>query len=198
MASLATTLATAGTELAVADAAQAVAEGFVLGGYQYLEYKGNATPSKLKKVTIIAAGGAPVKAAVERGAAIGDAVTWARDLVNLPSKDKTPSDVVAEARKLLRGTGVTVQVLDVKQLQAQRMGGVLGVGQGSEQAPRFLKMTYAPSGARGKPLAFVGKGVVFDSGGLSLKTSGGMETMKTDMAGGAAVIAAMSTLSRSA
>ena len=68
-ASLATTLATAGTELAVADAAQAVAEGLVLGGYQYLEYKGNATPSKLKKVTIIAAGGAPVKAAVERGAA---------------------------------------------------------------------------------------------------------------------------------
>ena len=74
------------------------------------------------------------------------------------------------------------------------MGGVLGVGQGSVQPPRFLKMTYAPSGSRGKPLALVGKGVVFDSGGLSLKTSGGMETMKTDMSGGAAVIAAMSTL----
>jgi leucyl aminopeptidase len=74
------------------------------------------------------------------------------------------------------------------------MGGVLGVGQGSEQAPRFLKMTYAPSGARGRPLALVGKGVVFDSGGLSLKTAGGMETMKTDMSGAAAVIAAMSAL----
>ena len=71
---------------------------------------------------------------------------------------------------------------------------MLGVGQGSEQTPRFLKMTYAPSGARGKALALVGKGVVFDSGGLSLKTAGGMETMKTDMSGGAAVIAAMSTL----
>jgi leucyl aminopeptidase len=192
--SVATTLATVGTELAVADAAQAVAEGFVLGGYQYLEYKGNATASKLKKVTVIAPGGASVKAAVERGATIGEAVTWARDMVNTPSKEKSPSDMVAAAKKLLRGSGVAVQVLDVNQLRAHRMGGVLGVGQGSQQAPRFLKMTYAPSGARGKPLALVGKGVVFDSGGLSLKTSGGMETMKTDMSGGAAVIAAMSTL----
>jgi len=195
VASLATTLATAGTELAVADAAQAVAEGLVLGGYQYLEYKGDATPSKLARVSILAARGAPVKTAVERGAQIGDAVTWARDMVNTPSKEKSPADMVAAAKKVLRGTGVTVQVLDVKQLQAERMGGVLGVGQGSEQAPRFLKMTYAPSGARGKPLAFVGKGVVFDSGGLSLKTAGGMETMKTDMSGGAAMIAAMSALS---
>ena len=193
-ASVATTLATAGPELAVADAAQAVAEGFVLGGYQYLEYKGDAKPSKLKKVTLIAVGGAPVRNAVERGATIGDAVTWARDMVNTPSKEKSPADMVTAARKLLRGRSVSVEVLDVKQLQAQRMGGVLGVGQGSTQTPRFLKMTYAPSGARGKPLAFVGKGVVFDSGGLSLKTAGGMETMKTDMSGGAAVIAAMSAL----
>jgi len=191
--SVATTLATAGT-LAVADAAQAVAEGLVLGGYQYLEYKGDATPSKLKRVIVLAAGGAPVKAAVERGALVGDAVSWARDMVNTPSKEKSPVEMVAAAKKLLRGTGVTVQVLDVKQLQAERMGGVLGVGQGSQQAPRFLKMTYAPTGVRGKPLAFVGKGVVFDSGGLSLKTAGGMETMKTDMSGGAAVIAAMSAL----
>jgi leucyl aminopeptidase len=193
--SVATTLAAIpNTELAVADAAQAVAEGFVLGGYQYLEYKGNATPSKLKKVTVLAEGGAPIRNAVERGATVGDAVTWARDMVNTPSKEKSPAEMVAAARRLLRGKSVTVQVLDVKQLEAQRMGGVLGVGQGSEQTPRFLKMTYAPTGARGKPLAFVGKGVVFDSGGLSLKTSGGMETMKTDMSGGAAVIAAMSTL----
>jgi leucyl aminopeptidase len=195
VASVATTLATAGPELAVADAAQAVAEGLALGAYQYLEYKGDAKPSKLKKVVIIAAGGAPVRNAVERGATVGGAVNWARDMVNTPSKEKSPADMVAAARKLLRGKGVTVQVLDVRELRAQRMGGVLGVGQGSEQTPRFLTMTYAPSGARGKPLAFVGKGVVFDSGGLSLKTAGGMETMKTDMSGGAAVIAAMSTLS---
>jgi leucyl aminopeptidase len=194
VASVATSLATASAELSIADAAQALAEGFVLGAYQYLEYKGDATPSKLGKVTVLAAGGAPVKTAVARGATVGEAVTWARDMVNTPSKEKSPADMVTAARSLLRGTGVTVQVLDVKQLQAQRMGGVLGVGQGSDQPPRFLKMTYAPTGARGKPLAVVGKGVVFDSGGLSLKTSSGMETMKTDMSGGAAVIAAMSAL----
>jgi leucyl aminopeptidase len=192
--SVATTLATAGSALDVADAAQALAEGLVLGAYQYLDYKGDATPSKLRKVTVIASGGTAVKNAVARGATIGEAVTWARDLVNTPSKEKSPAEMVAAARKLLRGKNVTVQVLDVKELQAHRMGGVLGVGQGSEQTPRFLKMTYAPARARGKALALVGKGVVFDSGGLSLKTASGMETMKTDMSGGAAVIAAMSTL----
>ena len=79
-------------------------------------------------------------------------------------------------------------------MKALKLGGVLGVGQGSDQGPRFLKLTYSPAGARGKPLAFVGKGVVFDSGGLSLKTGSGMETMKCDMSGGAAVVAAMSAL----
>ena len=193
-ASVGTTLAVAGAKLDAADAAQAVAEGFVLGAYQYLDYKGDATPSKLKKVAVISDAGAVVRNAVTRGAAIGDAVTWARDMVNTPSKEKSPADMVVAARRLLRGSGVTVQAFEGARLEAERFGGVIGVGQGSQQAPRFLKMTYAPRGARGKPLAFVGKGVVFDSGGLSLKTAGGMETMKTDMSGGAAVIAAMSTL----
>jgi leucyl aminopeptidase len=195
-ASVGTTLASVSkTDLDPADAAQAVAEGFVLGAYQYLDYKGDAsTASKLKKVTIISEGGGIVRSAVARGAAIAEAVTWARDMVNTPAKEKPPAEMVAAARRLLRGRGITVQVFEGARLEAERFGGVIGVGQGSEQAPRFLKMTYAPRGARGKALALVGKGVVFDSGGLSLKTAGGMETMKTDMSGGAAVIAAMSTL----
>jgi leucyl aminopeptidase len=87
-------------------------------------------------------------------------------------------------------------VLTEGQLRAQRMCGVLGVGQGSARPPRFLKITYEPAGrARGR-LALVGKGVVFDSGGLSIKTASGMETMKTDMSGGAAVVATMSLLRR--
>jgi leucyl aminopeptidase len=193
-ASVGTTLAAAGTGLDVAEAAQAVAEGFVLGAYQYLDYKGDATATKLKKVAVISDGGAAVRSAVADGAAIGHAVTWARDMVNTPSKEKSPAEMVAAARRLLRGRGITVQVFEGARLEAERFGGVIGVGQGSEQAPRFLKMTYAPRGARGKALALVGKGVVFDSGGLSLKTASGMETMKTDMSGGASVIAAMSTL----
>ena len=152
---MATTLATAGTELAVADAAQAVAEGVVLGGYQYLEYKGNATPSKLKKVTVLAAGGAPVRAAVERGVTIADAVTWARDLVNRPANEKSPSDMAADARKLLRGTGRHGAGAR-REAAAGRSAWVVSSAsaRARSQAPRFLKMTYAPS-ARARQAARV-------------------------------------------
>jgi leucyl aminopeptidase len=192
-ASVATTLAGVAPELGAADAAQAVAEGMVLGSYQFLEYKGDGKPTKLAKVIVIG-DGAEVGAALARGSAIADAVSWARDLINEPAQAKPPAEVASEARSLLRGRGVTVQVLDVAQLRQQKLGGVLGVGQGSTQTPRFLKLSYKPAGARGKTLAFVGKGVVFDSGGLSLKTGAGMETMKSDMSGAAAVIGAMSAL----
>jgi leucyl aminopeptidase len=194
VASVATTVLDVAPALDPVDAAQALAEGMVLGAYQFLEYQPKATPAKLAKVVVVGAGGARVKAALERGAVIAGAVTWARDMINLPSQEKPPAEFAARARRLLRGTGVTVTVMDVPQLKALKLGGVLGVGQGSEQGPRFLKLTYSPAGARGKPLAFVGKGVVFDSGGLSLKTGSGMETMKCDMSGGAAVVAAMSAL----
>jgi len=199
-ASVATTLAQAasfdGADLDPADAAQAVTEGLVLGGYQYLDYKGDAKPSKLRRVTLLGETNAAIRAGIARGSAVGDAVVWARDLVNRPAKEKSPAAMAAAAQRFLRGTGVRVQVLDLAQIRAQRLGGVLGVGQGSQQTPRFLKMTYTPRGATGAALALVGKGVVFDSGGLSLKTGSGMETMKTDMSGGAAVIAAMATLAK--
>ena len=193
-ASVATTVLDATPGLDLVEAAQAVAEGLVLGAYQFLEYQPKATPTKLAKVVIVGAGGARVKSALERGAVIAGAVSWARDLINRPSKEKPPAEFAAEARKVLRGTGVTITVMDVAQMKALKLGGVLGVGQGSDQGPRFLKLTYSPAGARGKPLAFVGKGVVFDSGGLSLKPCSGMETMTCDMSGGAAVVAAMSAL----
>ncbi len=118
---------------------------------------------------------------------------WARDMVNTPARELAPDRFAKEAQHLLRGRNVRVEVLDVAALKKERLGGVLGVGQGSKQPPRLVKMTYAPRGARGS-IALVGKGVVFDSGGLSIKTGSGMETMKTDMAGAAAVIATMSTL----
>ena len=186
-------MASAAPEVDAPDAAQAVAEGMALGSYQFLEYKRDATASKLAKVAIIG-GGAGVRAALERGFAIANAVIWARDIVNTPSKEKPPAEVAADAQRLMRGRGVTVQVLDVAQMRAKKLGGVLGVGQGSAQTPRFLKLTYSPPGSRGKTLAFVGKGVVFDSGGLSLKPPSGMETMKCDMSGAAAVLGAMSVL----
>ncbi|HWS45610.1 MAG TPA: leucyl aminopeptidase [Acidimicrobiia bacterium] len=175
-------------------AAQALAEGVCLGAYQFLRYKSEAIPSQLARVAVVGRPSARVRAGLARGARIAAAVAWARDLINEPAAAKSPADVAEAARKLARTTGVKVKVLAGEQLEAERMGGVLGVGQGSQRPPRFLRLEYAPKGARAT-LALVGKGVVFDSGGLSLKTAGGMEAMKTDMSGAAAVIAAMSTLS---
>ena len=123
----------------------------MLGAYQFLEYKHDGKPTKLAKVSIIGDGGADVRAALTRGSLIADAVVWARDLINQPAQAKPPVEIAADTKRLLRGRGVTVQVLDVPQLREQRLGGVLGVGQGSTQTPRFLKLTYAPAGARGKP-----------------------------------------------
>ncbi len=128
-----------------------------------------------------------------RGARIAEAVAWARDLINEPAAAKSPADVADLAKVVARASGLKVKVFAGEQLVRERMGGVIGVGNGSDRPPRFLRLEYAPPEPQGT-LALVGKGVVFDSGGLSLKTAGGMETMKTDMSGAAAVIAAMSTL----
>ncbi len=174
-------------------AAQAFAEGVCLGTYQFLRYKREQSPSRLERVVLVGRGGARVQAALDRGRRIAEAVMWARDLINEPAAAKSPADVAELARKLARASGLRVKVLAGDELARERMGGVLGVGTGSARPPRFVRLEYAPAGARAT-LALVGKGVVFDSGGLSLKTAGGMETMKTDMSGAAAVVAAMATL----
>jgi leucyl aminopeptidase len=177
------------------DVAQAIAEGFVLGSYRFLEYKSAGEASELNRVTLIGPRDATVRAALDRGVAVAAAVSWARDMVNEPAGAKSPAQFAAAARRLLVGKGVTVSVMTEAELRAQKMGGVLGVGQGSARGPRFVKATYTPRGKRqAGTLALVGKGVVFDSGGLSLKTASGMETMKTDMSGAAAVLGAMSAL----
>jgi leucyl aminopeptidase len=176
-------------------AAQAVAEGATLGAYKFLEYKSDDEPTRFHRLMLIGVGGAAVADALERARIVTHAVSWARDRVNEPSGDKSPADFAAAARKLLTGSGVTVTILTEPQLQAQHMGGVLGVGQGSSRPPRFVKAVYEPPGSKARgTLALVGKGITFDSGGLSLKNASGMETMKTDMSGAAAVLATMSTL----
>jgi len=193
--SVATTLVdlAEGAQLDRPAAAQAVAEGFVLGSYQFLKYKADGDAGKLAKVIVVGRSSARVGAALERGKTVAGAVTWARDMVNEPSGAKSPAAFAKAAKKLLSGKGVTVKVLNETELKAERLGGVLGVGQGSANPPRLVKATYSPQSKKGF-VALVGKGVVFDSGGLSLKTSSGMETMKTDMSGAAAVLAVMSVL----
>ena len=193
---VATTLLDAAPKGASAEAAaQALAEGVLLGSYQFLDFKSAATANTLERVTVLGAG-ADAKRGIARGSAVAAAVAWARDQINVPADSKSPEQFVAAARRLLSGTGVTVRVMDERKIAEERMGGLLGVGQGSERPPRFMKISYAPGGRSRGHVAFVGKGVVFDSGGLSLKPAGGMETMKTDMSGAAAVVAAMSVLKR--
>ena len=188
-----TLLDAAPATLDAAAVAQALAEGVVLGGYKFLDYKSDASQPTLSAVKVLGTGGAAIRAALGRGATVASAVTWARDIVNTPAAEKSPMVFAQAARELLRGTGVKVEILDVPAMEKLGLGGVLGVGRGSDRPPRFVRMTYAPARARGS-LALVGKGVVFDSGGLSIKTASGMETMKTDMSGAAAVIATMSVL----
>jgi leucyl aminopeptidase len=193
---VATTLADAAPDgLERAAVGQAIVEGFLLGSYSFDEYRATKKATKIRSVSLlVGSGAAAVKKGAARGEVVAGAVAWARDMVNTPARELSPDQFAKAAQQLLRGKNVKVEVFDVAALKRQKLGGILGVGQGSKQPPRLVKMTYSPPRAKGS-LALVGKGVVFDSGGLSLKTGAGMETMKTDMGGAAAVIAAMSALS---
>jgi leucyl aminopeptidase len=186
---------------ATASVAAAAAEGGVLASYRYDEFRSADPPAALG--TLVLAGDGPddadasVAAGVARGARIGASVALARDLVNEPAGSLTPqrfADRVAE--RLADSPGVTVEVWDEARIATERLGGLLGVAAGSEQPPRLVRVEYRPADpidldGRVPHLALVGKGITFDSGGLSLKTAGGMETMKTDMGGAAAVLAAV-------
>jgi leucyl aminopeptidase len=174
-------------------AAQAMAEAMVLAAYRFGRYKNDPKPCALTTVTVLGRGGAPVQRGLERGVAVGDAVVIARDLVNEPPGAMTPRDLEKAARRLAKEQGLGLEVWDEKRIAAEGLGGLGGVAAGSDQPPRLLRLEYAPAGARGT-VCIVGKGITFDSGGLSIKTGDGMMTMKCDMAGAAAVLGAMSAL----
>ena len=176
------------------DAIGAATEGMRLASYRFTAYK-EEQPVKLKKITMIGSGRG-VRSALSVANAVSDAVLLARDLGNEPGGSLTPEVFVARARKAASGTGVRVSVWDEERIRTERLGGLLAVNQGSESPARFLTLTYSPKDRKPKgKVALVGKGITFDSGGLSLKTATGMMTMKIDMAGGAAVLAAMTALS---
>jgi len=171
----------------------AATEGVRLPGYRFTAYK-EKNPIKLQKVALVAKG-AGKKAEVERANAVVDAVILARDLTNEPGGSLTPEAFVATARKQAARSGLKVTVWNLARIKKERLGGLVAVSQGSENEPRFLRLDYSPTGKKSKKsVALVGKGVTFDSGGLSLKTTTGMMAMKVDMAGGAAVLAAMTAL----
>ncbi|MFJ7072748.1 leucyl aminopeptidase [Streptomyces sp. NPDC098781] len=185
----------------------AVAEGVLLGAYSFDVYKDNgdadgARGKKNGKAPLAEAallGAKPRdkehKAAVERATAVAEELNRARDLINTPPNDLTPESFAAIATAAGKEHGIKVQVLDEKALTKGGYGGILGVGSGSAAGPRLVKLSYTPSKAD-KHLALVGKGITYDSGGISLKPAGHNETMKCDMSGAAAVFAAVVAAAR--
>lgn len=176
----------------------AVAAGARLGAYQFTNYrtdeKSRRPPMRIT-VSSPAARHRDVRAAVGEALTVVDAVMATRDLVNLPPADLTPEDFAEAVRRAASDTSVRVQVLDERKLARSGYGGLIGVGKGSTHPPRLVRLTFRPARARAH-LGLVGKGVTFDSGGLSLKPATAMITMKCDMAGAAAVAQATLAIAR--
>lgn len=177
-------------DLDVPAAAGAVSEGAVLGAYRFATYRSAEPTDELVSVGIHAASDdlAAVRAAVTLGQVAASAQCLVRDLVNTPPQDKRPPALAARAEEEVAGLPVTVTILDEDALAEGGYGGILGVGQGSEAPPRLVELRYRPEGAE-RHVAIVGKGITFDTGGLSLKPSDAMMTMKVDMAGAATALA---------
>jgi leucyl aminopeptidase len=165
--------------------AEAVTTGALLGAYSFRKYR--STPAADLSVTVLTGDGNVD--AVRRGAVIAKAVNLVRDLVNTSPLDLPPAALAAEAERAAAEAGVAVEVLDEVALKNGGYGGLVGVGQGSSRPPRLIRLAYTHPKAT-QTVAFVGKGITFDSGGLSLKPPKSMETMKCDMSGAAAVLAA--------
>jgi leucyl aminopeptidase len=190
------TVATTISAGASAEQRVAFAEGVGLAAYRFGSYKSDPKPPTLETVTVVESRpSGDAETVVRRAAVRVDATTLARDLINTPSLDKTPEWLARAAVAAGKRAGLRVGVLTPDDLAAQGFGGILAVGQGSTRGPRLITLAHEPAGAR-RHVVLVGKGITFDSGGLSLKTNDGMVTMKTDMSGGAAVIAVLEAVAR--
>ena len=171
------------------DEVLAVLEGAALGAYSYTEFRSSPVEAaKLPATTIVVATGNSTEGLVDRAATIAEAVHTVRDLVNAPPSHLYPETLADAAVALSQASDVTVEVLADDELAAGGFGGIIAVGQGSTRGPRLVKVSYSPAGAS-RHLALVGKGITFDSGGLSLKPPTSMIGMKYDMTGAATVLA---------
>jgi leucyl aminopeptidase len=182
----------AASTLSAVDLGAAV-EGTLLGSYTFTQYKSEAGEATLAKVDFVtpAAGAAKEhKAALKAHTAIAESVIITRDLVNTPPNDLFPASFAERAVELAEANGITVEVLDEKALRKGGYGGILGVGGGSARQPRLVRLSYKGPKAR-KKVALVGKGITFDTGGISIKPAAGMDEMTSDMGGAAAMVASI-------
>ena len=189
--------------LGIEEVAQAVAEASILACYRFDHYRsrkrnrgetGNRGPRKLAIVELDRTRLTAARRGVRAGAHIAEAVCTARDLANHPGSNATPSFVARTARRIARSNGMTCRIIDEAGMKRLGMGALLAVSRGSAEPARFIVLEYNKK-AGGRPLVLVGKGITFDSGGLSIKSGSGMEEMKFDMCGAAAVIGAMQAVS---
>jgi leucyl aminopeptidase len=172
----------------------ATIEGLILGAYRFTDFRSSKTAPKdagLREITVLAADTkAKTKAAAERATAIATAVATARDLVNTPPSHLYPAEFAKRAKALGEATGLEVEVLDDKALAKDGYGGVIGVGKGSSRPPRLVRLAHrGAKSKKAKKVALVGKGITFDTGGISIKPAANMHHMTSDMGGAAAVIA---------
>lgn len=184
--------------LAIENVGEAVVEGVLLGLYRFDAYKSRTSHDNVQEIeslTLLCTNRRAIpglKGDIERSEVLANATILARNLINEPGNLLTPAELANRARRVARQSGLSVQVLDLASMRRLKMGALLGVAQGSANSPRFIILRHRGGDRRAEPtLGLVGKGVTYDAGGISIKRGEGMETMKGDMAGAAAVIGAM-------
>ncbi len=176
--------------------AQAIAEGAVMGAYRFRKYKagGEDAGVDIASLSIVESDKSKINAikrGIERGTILGQAANHTRDLANEPANGLPPAELAKRAKALATDAGLTCEIFDEKQIKSMGMGALMGVGIGSAQPPRFIVIKYRGNAKAKSTLGLLGKGITFDSGGISIKPAAGMEAMKGDMSGAAAVIATM-------
>ena len=196
---VATTFPTVFSAKQAADAVGASIEGLGLGAYRFDRYRTKKADGKdLRRITAVGPArweAKPLNAAVKQAATLIEAVSWARDLVNIPAGDMPPAEIAREAQAMAKQVGLTCKIWNEKQLAEGGFNGILGVGKGSVNPPRLIELKYTGAG-RATPIALTGKGIAFDSGGLSIKDAKGMEAMKDDMGGAASILATMKVIAQ--
>src|ERR1700678_1545952 len=175
------------------EAVRAIVEGALVGNFDADYYRSDRKDQKIDALTIVASGDqAALEKAANEAQIIGESQNFTRDLVNEPSNRMTPTILGERAKKMSQEVGLKCEVYGADKIKELKMGAFWGVAQGSDEPPALIVMTYEPAGAPAKPvLGLVGKGITFDTGGISIKPADGMEKMKYDMAGGATMIGAM-------
>jgi leucyl aminopeptidase len=179
--------------ISAADGVRSVAEGAIVGNFDPDTYKSDRKDQTVQSLTVVASGDQVVlQQAIDQARIVAESQNFTRELVNEPSNCMTPTILANRARDMAKDTGLKFEVYGADKIKELKMGAFWGVAQGSDEPPALIVMRYEPAGAPEKPvLGLVGKGVTFDTGGISIKPADGMEKMKYDMAGGATMIGAM-------